>query len=185
VSIFNRVLTVLLLLSLLILALLFALRPDQTIEVVQDALENTRAFLIGLEASSRWLYVLGRIAFAALAVAILGPLLWIELQPRRPKTINVKTEAASRATLSTDSVARRLAWHLDQISDVITVTPQVTPHGKSVDVLLDLETSPEIDVPMKADEVVAVAREVLEERMGLQPGKIKVQIKHSPYQDEA
>jgi hypothetical protein len=185
VSTFNRILTVLFLLGLLVLAVLFALRPDQTIEAVQRALDNMSTFLTGMQSSYRWLYVLGRIAFALLAIAILGPLLWVELQPRRVKSVNVQTEAGNRASVGTDSVARRLAWHIDQIADVISVTPQVSAHGKSVDVLLDLETSPEIDVPMKTDEVVAVAREVLEERMGLQSGKIKVQMKHSPYRDEA
>jgi len=38
---------------------------------------------------------------------------------------------------------------------------------------------------MKTDEVVAVTREVITERMGLQAGKIEVRIKHAAYQEEA
>ena len=38
---------------------------------------------------------------------------------------------------------------------------------------------------MKTDEVVGVVKEVVTERMGLLLGKVRVQIKHAPYQDEA
>ena len=37
---------------------------------------------------------------------------------------------------------------------------------------------------MKTDEVVAVVREVVQERMGLQLGKVSVRIKHAPYQED-
>ena len=46
---------------------------------------------------------------------------------------------------------------------------------------LDLQTAPEVDVPMKTEEVVAVAREVIESQMGLQLSKIQVNIEHVPY----
>jgi hypothetical protein len=50
-----------------------------------------------------------------------------------------------------------------------------------VNVRLKVQTRPEIDVPMKTDEIVAVTREVVTERMGLQLGKIQVSIDHAPY----
>ena len=87
--------------------------------------------------------------------------------------------------MTADSVARRLSWHIDQLADVISVSPQVIARGKRVDIVIDLETSPEIDVPMKTDEVIAVAREVIVHRMGMQLGKAEVHITHTPYRDEA
>ena len=50
---------------------------------------------------------------------------------------------------------------------------------------LDVQTRPEIDVPMKTDEIVSVAKEVITERMGLQLGKIQVHIDHAPYTEGA
>ena len=82
-------------------------------------------------------------------------------------------------------MAKRLAWHIDQLADVISVTPEVTAVGRAVNVMVNLETRPEIDVPMKTDEVVGVVKEVVTERMGLQLGKVQVRIKHAPYQEEA
>ena len=41
-----------------------------------------------------------------------------------------------------------------------------------------------ITFDIQRDEVVAVTREVITERMGMQLGKVEVRIKHVPYQDE-
>ncbi len=98
--------------------------------------------------------------------------------------VKVVTESGSNAAVTTDSVARLPAWHLDQLADVVTVTPVVTGGGKLVNVKLNVQTRPEIDVPMKTDEIVAVAKEVITERMGLQLGKIEVHIEHTPYSEE-
>jgi uncharacterized alkaline shock family protein YloU len=83
--------------------------------------------------------------------------------------------------LAVESIAQRLEYRVDQLADVVKVRPEVKPRGKSVDVVLHLETSPDIDVPAKTEEVYQVAREVVEERMGLKLGKIKVNVKHAPY----
>ncbi len=184
-NIFNRVLVVLLLILLLALAVLIAILPIQTVQAVEAAMRNFGAFLANTETSHLWLFVIARVALVLIALAVILPLLWGELKPRRPKAVHVLTETGSKASVTTDSVARRLTWHIDQLADVISVTPDVTASGKAVNVVLNLETQPEIDVPMKTDEVVRVAREVIVERMGLQLGKVDVRIKHAPYQDIA
>ena len=53
-----------------------------------------------------------------------------------------------------------------------------------MDIDLMLETSPDVDVPMKTEEVIEVTREVVGERMGLKLGKVAVKIKHAPYPRE-
>jgi hypothetical protein len=51
-----------------------------------------------------------------------------------------------------------------------------------VHVRLNVETGPEIDVPAKTEEISQVAKEVIEERMGLKlAGKLEINIKHAPY----
>ena len=64
------------------------------------------------------------------------------------------------------------------------VSPRIYGRSRGVDVNLLLETSPEIDVPMKTEEVMQVTREVIVERMGLKLGKVDVKIKHAPYPSE-
>ena len=83
--------------------------------------------------------------------------------------------------LAVESIAQRLEYRIDQLADVIKVVPRVKPRRKSVDVELNLETTPDVDVPTKMEEVCQVARDVVEERMGLKLRKIKVNIKHAPY----
>lgn len=185
-NILNRLVTILLLLALLALLLLLAIYPFATVRAAQAALTRVESFLAYLqEVLLPWAFLAVRIGLAVVAVFICGLLLWAEVRPRRVKAVRVRTETGSQATVTADSVARRLAWHIDQLADVVAVTPHVTARGKSVDVALDLETAPEIDVPMKTDEVVGVAREVIGQRMGLTLGKIEVRIKHAPYEEKA
>ncbi len=184
-NVFNRIVTLLLLSTLLALVVLLAVFPLESLQVVQNSLSATRSFLERTQTNALWLFTLIRGLAALLAVILLALLLWTELKPRRAKAVRIHTESGSQATVTTESVARRLAWHIDQLADVISVTPQVTASGRAVNVVLQLETRPEIDVPMKTDEVVAVAREVISDRMGLQIGKIDVRIKHAAYQEGA
>jgi hypothetical protein len=185
VNILNRIVTILLVLVLLALALVLAVFPVQALTTAQRGLEAVDAFFLVLESSYFWLFVAARVLLVLLAVFIAGLLFWGELRPKQPRSVRIHTEAGSIAEVTAESVARRLAWHIDQLADVISVSPQVRPRGRAVDVRLDLRTSPEIDVPMKTDEVVALAHEVIAERMGLQPGKIEVHIDHAPYTDGA
>jgi len=182
---FNRFVTILVLLALLALVVALGINTTVTLQWMQDVLARFETLLTQMAASQRWLFLLARILLALLLIALLVALLWREVRPRRARSVSMKTEAGSRATVSLDSIARRLAWHIDQLGDVIAVEPHVTPRGKAVDVVLDVETSPDTDVPMKTDEVVAVAEEVLTAQMGLQVGKVVVHISHSQYTDGA
>ena len=184
-NVFNRVVVVVLLLALLAGIVYTAVMPAQAVQYTQNGLTSVDTFFNNAARTSGWLFAGGRILAGFAAVLLICWLLWKELKPRRPKAVKIHTEGGSNATVTTESVSKRLAWHIDQLADVITVTPEVTTAGRSVNVLVNLETRPEIDVPMKTDEVVGVVKEVVTERMGLQLGKVQVRIKHAPYQEEA
>jgi hypothetical protein len=182
---FNRIEVILLLLLLLALAIALAIFPVETIQVAQRLLDRFETLLQAWDQSYHALYMVGRAALLVLALILFCGLMYAELRRRKPKAVRVHTEAGSYATVTTESVARRLVWHIDQLADVISVTPRVTARGKSVNVRLDLQTRPEVDVPMKTDEVVGVAREVITEQMGLQLGQIDVHINHAAYEEGA
>jgi hypothetical protein len=185
VNVFNRVVTILLLLLLLGLAAVTAVFPLEVLAFLQRGLTTINGYLQALQSAGFWLFLVTRAFFLIVAAVVFGLLLWAEVRPPRRHTVRVHTEGGSQAEVTTDSVARRLTWQIEQLADVISVEPQVTPRGHTVDVFLDVQTSPDVDVPMKTDEVVNCAREVIGERMGLQPGKIQIRITHVPYQDEA
>jgi len=128
-----------------------------------------------------WLYTLLR--GATIIVATLLGLAWLMQELRRKQTpvVKMRLPSGGEAAVTADSISRRLAWHIDQLADVNSVTPVVRTRGNSVDVDLSLQTAPDVDVPMKTEEVVAVARDVIETQMGLHLNKVKVNIDHAPY----
>jgi ABC-type nickel/cobalt efflux system permease component RcnA len=184
-NVFNRIVVVVLLLALLAGIIYVALQPARAVQYTQTGVTAAGAFFANAEKSARWLYMGGRALLGLAAAVLICWLLWKELKPRRPKAVKIHTEGGSNATITTESVSKRLAWHIDQLADVISVTPEVTAFGRSVKVTVSVETRPEIDVPMKTDEIVGVVKEVVTDRMGLQLGKVQVRIKHAPYQEEA
>jgi hypothetical protein len=183
-NLFNRVVAGLFWLALLVLFCYIALLPLQALTALQSALAQVEAQLMVWQTANQTNFIIGQIAVGASAVLLFGSLLLIELWPRRRRGVRIHTREGGSAELDTTSVARRLAWHLDQLSEVITVIPDVKARGSAVDVRLEVETAPNVDVPMKTDEVVEVARDIIEQDMGLRLGKLDVRIRHAPFEEE-
>ncbi len=184
-NVFNKLIVIILLLVLLAVCLLLALAPVEALRSAENGLGVAAKWVSDFQFRQPLLFGIGRVALAVLAIVVVFPLLWQEIRRRRPRAVRVVTESGSNASVTTDSVARRLAWHIDQLADVVAVQPFVSGSGKSVNVRLEVQTRPEVDVPMKTDEIVSVAKEVITERMGLQLGKIQVHIDHAPYTEGA
>ena len=181
-NVFNRlVVIVLLIVSMIVLPVLLVLvpaRPDNVAIIGQGALSRLEA----IGGQNQFLLVIGGAALAVLTFVFCGLLLWLELRRPYGKAVRVQKVSGGEAQVTTDSIARRLAFNIDQLADVISVKPKVLAKGKGVHVRLNVETGPEIDVPAKTEEISRVAREVIEERMGLKlAGKLEISIKHAPY----
>jgi hypothetical protein len=177
-NLFNRVVTVLLFVTLMVVIPLVLILPETAIGSVQLFLGSLTG---GLSVFHRVVLVLvGIICFI-----ICGLVLYLEF--RRPKRHTVRLEklAGGEVELAVESIAQRIEYRVDQLADVVQVRPKIKPRRKAIDVELNLETTPDIDVPTKTEEVCEVAREVVEERMGLKLRKIKVNMRHAPYPDSA
>ena len=183
-NVFNRIVMVILLIVVFLAILALTVFPLTSLAWLGRTIEAWRDYLAYLESSAPYLYVGIRVGVVVVAAIVLGVLLYLEVQRRRPAAVRVVTGEGSTASIATDAVSQRLVFHVDRLADVISVEPQVTGRGRTVHVKLNLETTPEIDVPMKTDEVVAVVREVVEGHMGLELGKVQVNIKHVPYPEE-
>jgi uncharacterized alkaline shock family protein YloU len=178
---FNRVVVVLLLLTTIIVTTVVLVVPRPVIEVLQEWLWNLDANLATFYPLT--LLVVG-VALALLVDVICVVLLWLEFRRRRPGAIMVRSVSGGQAELTVDSVARRLEHNISQLEGVTFIKPDVWGKRGGVEVELDLETSPEVDVPTKTEEVCQVAREAIEDKMGLKLRKVKVNIKHAPYPAE-
>jgi hypothetical protein len=184
-NVFNRLVVVLLLLLIIVLTAIVVIVPQQSLRLVATTFDWLREGAANYTNSADWpLFAAGRVVVGGVIVLACLFLIWLELRRPQKKVIRVQKMAGGEANITTDSIAQRLAYNLDQLPDVIKVSPRITGRSRGVDIDLLLETSPEIDVPMKTEEVLQVTREVVGERMGLKLGKVQVQIKHAPYPKE-
>ena len=184
INAFNRIVVVVLWLLLLAGIGYTTIFPDSTITALLGSLSLARNFLRVQQQANGMNFLIGQVAVGTVVVFIFGSLLWLELWPHRQRGVRMKTVKGSSVELDTDSIARRLTWHLDQLADVITVFPDVKSRGNAVDIELEVETAPDIDVSMKTDEVVESTRDIIEEGMGLRLGKLDVRMRHLPFEDE-
>lgn len=184
-NVFNRLVMVSLLFIVIIVAAVIAIAPEESFNLLATFFEWLRQGTVNYMSSGDWaLFAAGRVIVGGAIVLVCLILLWLELRRPRKKTIRAQKLAGGEAHIAIDSIAQRLAYNIDQLSDVVKVSPYITSRGRGVDIDLLLETSPDIDVPMKTEEVLQVTREVVSERMGLRLGKVQVKIKHAPYPKE-
>jgi hypothetical protein len=185
VNVFNRLIVILLLMLLIVITVIVAIVPQQTLEFVSQTfgwLHQEAGNYIN--SGDRLLFAGGRVLVGGIIVLLCLVGLWLELRRPRKKTIRVQKLAGGDAYITVDSIEKRLAYNIDQLPDVVNVASHITGRTRGVDIDLMLETSPDIDVPMKTEEVLEVTREVVGERMGLKLGKVQIKIKHENYPKE-
>jgi len=172
-NIFNRVVMVVLLLLALAVSVAFTIIPVRLLGIANNVIT-----LLGQSAqTARLVSILIGIGFILLWFLLLVLELW--RPPRR--TVRVEKVSGGRAEMAVDAIAQRVVYRVDQLADVVNVSPHIRAGRGGVDIDLDLETTPDIDVPTKSEEVCAVVKDVIEERMGLRLRRIRVKVRHAPY----
>ena len=178
---FNRVVVILFLLATIIIMTVVLVVPRPVIEVLQWWLWNLDT---NLSLTSPPILLVVGVALALLVDVVCAVLIWLEIRRRRPRAIRVRSISGGQAELTVESVARRLEHNISQLDGVTFVKPNVWGKRGGVEVELDLETSPEVDVPTKTEEVCQVTREAVEDKMGLKLHKVRVNIKYASYPTE-
>ena len=178
---FNRVVVIIFLLATMVISAIFFIVPVPLLGVVIGFLERLEQTLIGMTGPTLLLRVVGGLLLALVIWVCCAALLWLEVRRPRVKTIKVQKVSGGEAMLTTDSIADRLEYNIDQLADVIKVKSTISEGRKGVVVDLELETSPEIEVPMKTEEVQQLTQDIIENRMGLKLDTVRVVIQHTPY----
>ena len=181
-NIFNRVIAILSLLIVMVASAIFFIVPVPVLHAVNPFLQLLETNLSGIYPI---LQVAGGVVLTLLVWVICAAILWLEVRRPRPKTIKVLKISGGEAELTIDSIANRLEYNIDQLADIIKVKPVISPGRKGVKVDLELETSPEIEVPMKTEEVQQLTKDIVETRMGLRLDSVRVLIRHAPYPQTA
>jgi hypothetical protein len=112
-------------------------------------------------------------------VAIL--LLYLEMQrPTARRRLHVKQVAEGQVELTEEAIVQRLERSVMEIADITRVKSHITAgRGNVVDLSLELGTSPEVNVPQKTQQVIGIAKQLMEEQLGLKVGKIRIQVDHT------
>lgn len=181
---FNRFVATLLWMLLLAAVLALAIAPVSALEQVQNWLTP------GIDALRAWHtgnptnFLIAQIAIGVGATFLFAMLIWFEVATARRRGVRIYTADGGSAELETNSIGRRLIWHLDQLAEVITVVPAVRSRGSAVDIKLEIEAAPDVDIPLKTEEVVQVTREVIEQELGLRMGKLDVHMRTVPFTED-
>ena len=106
--------------------------------------------------------------------------MWLELRRPRRKTVQVLGAEGHTTEVGIKAMSQRLQSDLAAVADVNRVKPKVTILGKKVDVSVDVEVHPAVDLPSKTDEITQVIRQVVGEQMGAVVGKVRVNMQLGP-----
>jgi hypothetical protein len=173
-NVFNRIVVVILLIVLILLSATAIVLPEQffgTWGNINSSLETYTGTLTG------------RIVTTVILLAIIvlcAFVLWLEFRRGVARTVRVEKIQGGEARVAVESVMQRAEFHVAQLPQVISVKPHVTARGKRVDLHLDVETTQEVNIPAKTEEISRTARRVVEEQMGLKLGKVIVTVRHAP-----
>lgn len=175
---FNRLVVLLLILSLMIGLTVFLVVPKPILTIFSEGAGNFHDWLDRFND----LFLLAVGVVLALIADLIGLfVLFLEIRRPRVRAIKVQKVSGGDAVVAVDSIAKRLSYHVDQLADVVSCRPKISARGGGVEVDLDVEISPEIDIPMKDEEIRQVAAQVVEEQMGLKLRRIRPSFRDGPY----
>ena len=61
------------------------------------------------------------------------------------------------------------------------VKPRLQATGKVINVRLDVQTTPDVDVRAKTEQITQTTRNLIEERLGLKLNRLHIHIHHTPF----
>ncbi len=159
----NRVILVILFLSVITLCTLVLIVPVQALNVLSATAYDLACSLKSIP----WYLLLPVGLLIALVIDIVLALL-IYLELRRPsKAIRVAKAAGGEVELDMASVTDRLRHELCALPGILSCTPYISSQRKGIAVKVNVETVPDVTVPDKSAEILETARRVLEEDLGL------------------
>jgi hypothetical protein len=182
-DVFNRIVTIVLFLVAILLLLVFIIAPVRLsnelaadFALLGEALEEYQIHFFSF--SLNWiLFVL----LGGMALVVLVVLLYLEVRRPAQRRVRILRVSGGEALVGTETIAQRLEHGILQLGDISEVRPVIFPRRSGVDALLRVTTAPEVDIPAKTEEIFQVAREVLEEQMGLRVRNIQIRLGHGPY----
>ncbi len=175
-NVFNRVLIVILLLGLIVALVVSAVLPMTVVAWLQALGRGADELVI-----APVVYI--RLGVTAVLLVLAVVLLVLELRRPQRHSVVVQQAGGSVVEVGVDSIARSLEYYVGQVPGVVKVRPSVASQGKRVQVMLDLELDPMADLRAKSEEVIQLAQELVESKLGLKlsAGGLRVKVRQAPY----
>lgn len=167
-NVFNRIVTILLILAIMVLTPLVLIFPEQAEFALRGAADVVGAnvnWLSALEPAPQ-IGIRLLLAAAGMLVFLVGLVLIVLQFVRFRRRGTVKLRDGS-GELTTNGITAHLAYYIDMLPDVAKVKPVVQGSGKGVRVTLNVETAPGIDILKKSNQIRQTALRVLEEQLGI------------------
>jgi hypothetical protein len=175
-NVFNRVVMIILIIVMIVGGVYLLLRPMDVfnlgasgIKVLQDQIYGSRFFMY---------FAIG----GGVLLFVLLLLFWLEVKRVHFRIARVQTKGKSNTWLGIQSIAQSLEFRIDELAGVRTVKPKVTSYGKDVEVFVDLDASPAVNIVNLTDQVTQVVSDVIETQLGLKiRGKVLIHVSQEPY----
>jgi len=179
-SILNRIIAAFFWLLLLIGATVSAVAPFWVLAQLQSFFSSSQLTITQWQTTNPTNFIIGQATIGIASLLLFGLLFWLTAIWGQRRGVKIRTTDGSSAELDVDSISRRLEWHLEQVAEIDNVVPIVKARGGAVDIRLEIEVAPEVDIPMKTDEVLILTRDVIEEAIGLKLGRLDVHLRCAP-----
>ncbi|OGO53221.1 MAG: hypothetical protein A2148_01775 [Chloroflexi bacterium RBG_16_68_14] len=108
------------------------------------------------------------VTFGGLILALLAAVVVVfEVSPPETGTLKVEKIGAGEARIGTDEVVHRLEEEIRRLPQIRQAQAAVRARGQKAEVNLDLHVSAEVDLAATAEEACRLARQLIEEQMGV------------------
>ncbi len=174
----NRILVVLGVLAALVFCTALFLVPLPILRAVAQGMVGLLQALEGVRPVLR--VVLG-ILFALAWVVICVLFLILELRRPRLKMVRLERVGGGEVEVSLGTVAEHIAYEVDQLPGVLRVHPRISARRGGVVVEMDVDAAGDLEVPVRAAQVIEVVHRVVEEKVGAKlVGPPKVRLRAAP-----
>jgi hypothetical protein len=106
--------------------------------------------------------------FAAVVTLLMLTVIIIEITPPASQKMRVRSMNSGEAVITTAQIAERIDAEVAQIQHIARCTAIVTPRGKRVEVVLDLDVDAGANLAQTADEACRRAHVLVEQQLGME-----------------
>ncbi len=176
-NVFNRIVMVLILLTLIVAVAFVMMRPVTSASILLGVVHSLRDIVLLMPGSFQ---VSSAVGVAALVLLLV--LLGLEVRPTARRFVQVQTKGRGTANLGLESVANSLEYRIDELEGVRKVVPRLHSRGREVDIVLDVDASPSVNVPSLSEQLISLAHDIVEGQLGLKiHDAVVVNVNYEPY----